>query len=338
MNVRASAIKLVAFFAVCGLITTYLAIVIGDLSLTPRHRYGAVFDDVSGLKPGSPVRIAGVKVGSVSDVRIHGGTRARVDFEVDESVTLSSRTELAVRYKNLIGDRYLELTGGQSGADVLEPGTVIPATRTAAALDLDTLLDGFQPLFQGLDSAEINALSTDIVRTLQGEGGTVRAILSHVGSLTGTLADRDEVVGEVIDNLRAFLDVVASRESNLDALVTNVQSLVTGLDRERRLIGTALTDVGDLGRTTADLLAEVRPDLRANIESLDAVAGTLASRQDTLRLVLDKLPDTYARLARYGSYGNFFNFYVCALRFKVDGPDGPMYTPYQRSGAARCED
>ena len=90
-----------------------------------------------------------------------------------------------MRYKNLIGDRYLELSGGSNGrGTTLQPGATIPASRTSPALDLDTLLNGFKPLFAGLDPKQINAVSSEIVQVFQGESGTIGTLLATVSSLT----------------------------------------------------------------------------------------------------------------------------------------------------------
>ncbi len=101
-----------------------------------------------------------------------------------------------MRYKNLIGDRYLELSDGNGQGNPLPDGATIPAQRTSPALDLDTLLNGFKPLFTGLDPTQINAVSTEIIQVFQGESGTVSSLLTTVGALTSTLADRDQLIGE----------------------------------------------------------------------------------------------------------------------------------------------
>lgn len=336
MNTRRSAVKLTVFLAACAFISAYVALFIGEIRFDDRDDYSAVFDDASGLEAGSPVRIAGVQVGSVRTVGIHDGSRALITFDLDDDLELSSSTRLAVRYKNLIGDRYLELSREPDGHPV-PSGTRFTSSHTSAALDLDTLLDGFHPLFQGLDARQINRLSIDLVRTLQGESGTIQSVLSSVASLTGELADRDQVVGQVIDNLRTFLGIVAKRSPDLDSLIVNTQELITGLDDQRDLVGDTIEDVAALGDAASGLLADTRPDLRADVSKLRKVSTTLARNKSTLQLVLTKLPDTYGRLARYGSYGSFFNFYVCALRYKFDGPNGPMYSPYQRNKADRCQ-
>src|SRR5690349_7498497 len=69
--------------------------------------YSAVFRDTSGLRPGDSVRIAGVKVGKVSDVEVYENTQGKVTFEVEADRTLPEGMQASARYLNLTGDRYL---------------------------------------------------------------------------------------------------------------------------------------------------------------------------------------------------------------------------------------
>lgn len=335
---RAPVVQLTLFLLASALISGYLAVVLGKVSLASTSTYHALFADVSGLKVGSPVRIAGVDVGEVDDVSIVHGDQVRVGFDIDSSLQLSPQTRATVRYKNLIGDRYLELAGGAGGRNPLPGGATIPASRTAPALDLDTLLNGFKPLFSGLDPKQINAVSTEIIQVFQGESGTVSNLLSTVASLTGTLADRDQLIGDVIDNLGTTLKTISDNGSDLDTLIVQVQQLISGLSSDRSPITDAVVHVNQLANSASNLLGLVRPDLQADVSQLGKLASNLNAGTDTLTMVLNKLPHAYQVLARLGSYGNFFNFYVCSSRFRLTTPTGQVYyTPQQTNKAARCQ-
>jgi phospholipid/cholesterol/gamma-HCH transport system substrate-binding protein len=307
---RGPIVKLAIFLVLSATIATYLAAVLGNLSFTSTNSYYAIFADVSGLKPDSPVRIAGVDVGTVDGVEIYRGDEVKVDFSVDASITLSRMTHATVRYKNLIGDRYLELTDGNATGDLLAAGSTIPLARTAPALDLDTLLNGFKPLFVGLDPAQINAVSTAFIRVFQGESGTVTSLLTMVASLTATLADHDQLIGDVIHNLDASLRIVAARGSDLDTLIVQMQQLIT----------------------------TVRPDLRDDVAKLGSLAKSLDAGSDTITYTLHRLPRVYQVLARLGAYGNFFNFYLCQTQERLTLPNGTTYyTKPSNNPAARCK-
>ena len=172
--------------------------------------YRAEFTDVAGLVEGDEVRIAGVRVGQVTGIGLAEEHRdrpvAEVELEVSADVPLPAAVEATIRYRNLVGQRYIALTEGEgSGGETLDEGAVIPLAQTTPALDLTVLFGGFQPLFQALSPADVNRLSFEIIQVFQGEGGTMESLLAHVGSLTNTLADRDHVIGSVIDNLTTVM-------------------------------------------------------------------------------------------------------------------------------------
>lgn len=335
---RGPIVKLSIFLVLSALIAAYLSAVLGNLSLTSTNSYHAIFADVSGLKVDSPVRIAGVDVGTVDGVDIYRGNEVKVDFSVDSSITLSRETHATVRYKNLIGDRYLELTGGNATGDELPDGSTIPVARTSPALDLDTLLNGFKPLFVGLDPAQINAVSMAFIRVFQGESGTMTSLLTMVASLTSTIADHDRLIGDVIHNLDASLRVVAARGTYLDTLIVQMQQLISGLAADRNPIADAIVHINGLTASAAQLLTTVRPDLRSDVAKLGSLAKSLDAGSDTITYTLQRLPHAYQVLARLGAYGNFFNFYLCQTQERLTFPNGTTYlTKPSKNPAARCK-
>jgi len=206
MRITGTAIKLGAFSLVLLLFTAIIVVVFGQMRFDRTTGYSAIFSNSSGLRAGQFVRASGVEVGKVKDVKlIEGGSKARVDFDVDRSLELFEESTASVRYLNLIGDRYLELKRGDSDRRMPSGGT-IPVERTEPALDLDALIGGFRPLFRALDPEKVNTIAQSIITVFQGQGGTINDILDQTASLTAALADRDQAIGEVIRNLNTVLD------------------------------------------------------------------------------------------------------------------------------------
>lgn len=315
--------KLTVFTLVTALATGVLAMTIANTSLTGRSSYLARFTDVSGLLVGDDVRIAGVRVGSVETIELVDRRIAQVGFSVDEAVRLPASVTASVLYKNLIGQRYLALERGPGPpGEALPPGGLIPIERTTPPLNLTVLFNGFTPLLVGLDPAQINRLSFEIVQVLQGQGGTVESLLASTSSLTAELADRDRVIGEVIANLNAVLDTVNARDEQLSALIVQLQRLVSGLSADREPIGQAITSLDRLAGTTAGLVGEARPLVRADVAALGQVATNLADSEQLVDGVLQYLPEKLNTLSRTASYGSWFNFYLCGFEGTVTVPLG----------------
>jgi phospholipid/cholesterol/gamma-HCH transport system substrate-binding protein len=319
---RITAIKLGIFTVLTTLVFLGLAVVFAQLDFTSTDNYHAVFADGSGMTSGSKVRIAGVPVGTVTDVTVDDDNRAHIDFTVESTHRLLVSTRAVIRYENLVGDRYLELTEGPGAADRLEPGSTIPIDRTSPALDLDQLLGGFKPLLEGLNPDQANQLTAALIQVFQGQGDTLTTLLSSTGEFTKTLADRDALIGSVIDHLNSVLRTITDQGDGFDATVDQLQRLISGLGQDRGPIGAALPRLASAAGGLAQLLQVSRPDLSASITQLDRTAAQLNAGQDQTQWVLDHLPTAYRELARVGSYGSFMNMYVCATQFLVTGPGG----------------
>jgi phospholipid/cholesterol/gamma-HCH transport system substrate-binding protein len=335
-SVTAPLVKLLVFAAVTIVLTASLARTLGAFS-GGGTTYRARFTDVTGLLDGDDVRIAGVKVGAVTGIRVVDDTVAEVSFTVREDVPLDTGVLARIRYRNLVGQRYMALSEGPGGGQRLHAHGLIPPARTAPALDLTVLFNGFRPLFTALSPEDVNRLSYEIIKVLQGESGTVSSLLARTASLTGTLADRDAVIGRVITNLNAVLSTLDGREGALDQTISQLQQFVSGLSADRDAIGAALADIGALTAATGSLLGDGRPAIAADVAGLRDVAGNLNANAATLDRTLAGLPGRYTDLTRVASYGSWFNFYLCDFDGRVGLAGQPVLDPPAfDSPAVRC--
>ncbi|MFF3227759.1 MCE family protein [Nocardia suismassiliense] len=325
MKNTATTVKLLIFTLVMALVFAGLVVVFSQMRFAREYGYHAVFTSSSGMLPGSKVRIAGVPVGSVSSVKVGKDHLAHVEFDVDRKYRLLTSTRATIRYENLVGDRYLELLEGPGSTEVLRDGGTIGPDKTAPALDLDMLLGGFRPLLRGLDPAQVNDLTSALLQIFQGQGGTLVSLLNSGGSFAKTLADRDELIGNVINNLNTVLQTIDQRGDQFATTLDELQRLISGLAAERDPIGDALPRIAGATRDLTGLLQQARPDLRSTIEHTGRLATNLDEGSDTLQWVFDKLPETYKKLIRIGAYGSFLQLYICGTNLVVDGPNGqPM--------------
>ncbi|MFJ8358125.1 MCE family protein [Streptomyces sp. NPDC093984] len=330
-------IKFGLFALVTIAATALLAATIVNVSFTPKDTYHAVFSDVTGLENGDDIRVAGVRVGQVEGIRIKDRTLAEVTFSVEADRPLLTSTHAVLRYRNLVGQRYIALTEGAGDGTRLRPGGTIPLSRTQPALDLNALLNGFKPLFAALSPDDVNQLATEIIQTLQGEGSTVNSLLAHTASLTTTLADRDQLIGSVIDNLNTVLDTLDRRGARFSALITQLRRVISGLSADRKPIGDSLVSIGDLTEATSGLLEDARPPLKDDIAGLNRLTGTLNRNEKTVEGVLQRLPNKLNALTGTASYGSWFNFYLCDFDGRIVLPrTKQIITPDFHVAQARC--
>lgn len=337
MRTTASLVKLVIFAAVTLFATSVLALTIANVQVGSKATYRAIFSDATGVVTGQDVRIAGVRVGEVTDVRV-GDDRASavVEFTVLKSSVLTQGTEATLKYRNLVGQRYLALSQGAGPATALSDGSTIPLERTHPALDLTVLFNGFKPLFAALSPQDVNELSGLIVRTLQGEGTDINELLARTASLTSAIADRDAVVGRTIDNLTAVLGTVEAHDEQLLSFVDQLQRFTSGLAEDREAIGRTLSGINTLSAETADILVTTRPLVKEDIAQLRTLAGTLNKPANVKEFesFITTAPDRIEALTRTASYGSWFNFYLC--QFDTKSPLLPGVSPTYTVVSERC--
>lgn len=337
MSTASATTKLVIFAVVTTLATGLLAMAIGNIRFNETATYRAVFTDVAGLVEGQEVRIAGVRVGEVTGIDLVQRDKAEVEFTVSESRPLSVSTKANIRYLNLVGDRYLELTEGAGSGQQLERGGVIPASQTQPALDLTTLFNGFKPLFQALSPKQVNKLANEIIQVLQGQAGTVNNLLAHTASLTNTLANRDKVIGDLIDNLNEVLGTLDERDKRLAQLITELQRFMSGLSDDREAIGESLENINAVTDATAGLLDEARPALRADIAKLNGLSKNILRNEEPIEDYLQGLPKKLNEINRTGSHGGWFNFYLCNFNAEVAVSEEGVRAPEVHNESARCQ-
>ena len=347
MNTRSSLVKFLVFVVATLLATGTLAATISNTQFGDKATYRGRFNDVTGLAPGQEVRIAGVRVGEVRSIKVASDrVHADVEFNVLKTSVLTQGTKATIKYRNLIGERYIALTQDVGSATPLKDGATIGLDHTQSALDLTVLFNGFKPLFAALSPKDVNELSGNIISVLQGEGGNINSLLSKTASLTSTLADRDVVIGRTISNLNAVLGTVDAHDSALKQLIDQLQRFISGLAADRTTIGASLTNINSLTAETADLLKVTRPAIKADISNLRGLATNLNKPSNTavFEKFLSTSPGKINTITRTATYGSWFNFYMCdfsgtivvpsptkgapAIKIPVDKPAG--------LSAARC--
>jgi phospholipid/cholesterol/gamma-HCH transport system substrate-binding protein len=314
------AAKFGAFALVSGLLLMLLVNTMVNGIGGDSHTYEAEFADVSGLRVGDDVKVAGVRVGRVESIEV-ADSRAKVEFELSEKQPILDTTTIVMRYQNLLGQRYLALVQDKDRGKELADGAKIPLDRTNPGFDLTELLNGFRPLFEVLQPDDVNQLATSVVKVLQGEGGTVETLLQQTSELTSFIADRDDVIGDVLTNLTPVLDNLAGQGTELKSTVRELRTLMAGLARDRRSIGASIDGVSQLVGATSDLLREARVPAARTIDRFRTVAHMLATSRNQLNSALRSFGNTFAGLGRGTSYENAVNVYLCSMAFAVGERD-----------------
>jgi phospholipid/cholesterol/gamma-HCH transport system substrate-binding protein len=319
---RSILVKVGIFTVTMLLVALGLVVIFGEFRFGPENTYHANFTDATRLKGGQKVRIAGVPVGSVKGLKLNPNNSVDVTFGVDKRYTLYSSTRAVIRYENLVGDRFLEITSGPGELRKLRPGATIDQRHTQPALDLDALLGGLRPVLKGLDADKINTVSSYVIELLQGQGGALSNLLANTNAFGSTLGARDKAIGNVINNLNAVLTTVDDKGAQFSDSIDQLQKLITGLAQGRDAVAGAIPPLASTTSDLTDLLKRSRRPLQGVLENTRPIANEINDRLPEVNNDIEQLGEDYLRLAALGSYGAYFNIYFCTVSLKINGPAG----------------
>jgi phospholipid/cholesterol/gamma-HCH transport system substrate-binding protein len=304
--------KLVAFGAVCTLLTGYLAFTIGNIRLF-QHTYTlrATFDDANGLLRDDNVKVAGVVVGKVTGVQIDQG-RARVSFTVKDSVKVPADSAVTIRWRNLIGQRYLYVYPGRAST-VLRGGDRI--TKTRSVVDVGQLFNRLGPILKAVDPQRVNAFLDAIVQALDGNQDKIRQSIDNLAVVAQSLGSRDQAIGRLVDNVNTVAGAVNERDAQIRTVLDNLVLISQTFSQNTDVLNNAVTQLGDFSDNFASLLADNRVQLDHIIDSLNAVIAEVKVKLPVLDSVLGGLDEAARRLAnnRYGEWLN--NNVLCGALF-----------------------
>lgn len=347
-----TALKFGAFVLVCLAFTGYLAFTIGNLDVRDplnraNYRLTAAFDDVTGLLPNDNVKVAGVVVGKVTGIDTEDG-RAVVTFQVDDGYDDLPKDSIAViRWRNLIGQRYLYLLPGDS-PESLQDGDVIEETESV--IDLGELFEKLGPIVGSIDPAQVNDFLETITEALDGREDKVGQALDDLAVLTGALASRDDAIARLLTNLDTVADTVNRRDAQIDTMLQNLVLLAETFGDNTATLDAALDELASFGTELDALLDSSSDEITRSLGNLALVTDTVRSRLPELDAFLAGFGDASAAVFRAGNRGEFLNQKILCFSLERPAPgqcppagvvkglaDAPAPVPFlvpPRSGSA----
>lgn len=302
MRLRGTIVKLIAFVLVCGGFTAYLAVTIGNIALfRDEYELTAVFDDVTGLLPNDNVKVAGVVVGKVHAIDIVDG-RARVRFTVDDKTRLPTDTEAAVRWRNLLGQRYVYLYPGDDST-VLRDGDGIGKTRSV--IDLGELFNRLGPIVKAIDPQQVNQFLDAVSGALDGNEESLRRAIDDLARLATTLAARDQAIGRLIEDLGELAAAVNSRDAQIRTVLDNLVTISQTFSESTEVLDRAVTELGDVSKNLGPLLQANRAHIDRILENVAVLVQVVQSKLPEIETAVTNLDDVALRLFRVSRYGEW---------------------------------
>lgn len=278
--------------------------------------YSADFSEASGLQKDNDVRIAGVKVGKVSDIALDGD-KVKVSFKVKDA-WLGDRTTAAIKIKTLLGQKYLSLD--PEGEKALNPGTGIPRDRTMAPYDV---LDAFRGLSQTVDNIDTKQLAQSfdtISQTFANTPEDVKGALSGLSKLSDTIASRDTQLSNLLANTREVSQTLVDRDAEVQKLLSDGNLLLDEVSRREQAITALLDGSRELATQLQGLVDDNDKQLDPVLTSLDQLTSMLQRNQDALGQGIAKFAPFIRVFTNTIGNGRWFDNYICGLLLPSVGP------------------
>lgn len=315
---RHPGLKFGLFAVICLVCAAWLVQVTGNVRFfADTVGYQAELRDVSGLSPRDSVMLAGVRVGSVEAIRIERGV-AVVDFQADRDLALRTSWEVGLRWRNVLGQRYLYLFPVGDG-DVLEQGARIPVEQSRPTADIGLFFERLTPLLRAIDPEQQNVVIRALNEALEGNEARLQELTGDLASLTGTLADHDEQVRGVLDQGTALLDTYARRSEQIELFLSSFADVSRTLAaRNDELVG-AVDDIGRAQVELGRLLEANDVNLRSSLDDIDTITATLGRHTEDLERAVATLRDGFGTYMLISRWGQWFNVRAVAVQVQDDG-------------------
>lgn len=297
-------IKLIVFFALCSVFTAYLAFTIGNIHLF-RHTYTlkATFDDATGLLADDNVKVAGVIVGKVTKVSIDQG-RASVRFSVRSSTKLPSDSTAAIRWRNLLGQRYLYVYPGEAST-VLRGGDRV--TKTRSIVDVGELFNRLGPILKAVDPKQVNTFLDTIVAGLDGNDEKLRQSIDDLAVVVKTLGDRDQAIGRLIENVNVVTGAIDDRDAQIRTILDNLVTISGTFSANTKTLNAAVDDLGDFSKNLGAILDNNRTEVDTIIHNLVKITDLVRSKLGVVDHAVAGLDGAAKSLFNASRFGEWLN-------------------------------
>lgn len=250
----------------------------------------ARFTDALDLVPLSAVKLDGVRVGVVTDVRLGDGLVAEAVLQVQEGLKVPADVRARIAQTSLLGEKYVEIVRPvQSAAPPLAQGAVIPLERTGAAVEVEELLSAASALLNGGGLGHLQTISRELNTALSGRDEQVKGLLRNLDQLLAGIDENKQDIVRALDAMDRLSGTLAAQRDTIGAAIDQLPAGVAALADQQADLTRALTALSDLGRVANRVIDKSQQDLVADLELLDPVLTEIAKAAPSFFSTIDTL-------------------------------------------------
>ena len=276
--------------------------------------YTARFAEAAGVQPDDDVRVAGIRVGTVTDVALDGNDVV-ISFKAPDA-WIGDQTRASIEIKTLLGQKYIALA--PAGSQPLNPDDAIPRTRTTAPFDVIEAFSQLTTTVEGVNTDQVAESLTTLSQTLDGAKGPIRPALDGLSRLSRTISSRDAELAHLLANTRATTQVLAARDGDIQTLIQNGNLLLGELRSRKAAIDDLLNGTVALSDQLRGLVADNRATLGPTLDKLNGVLTTLQENSANLENGIRLFAPFVRVFANVVGNGRWFDAYICNLDPPID--------------------
>lgn len=269
--------------------------------------YYANFTDSSGLKSGDEVRIAGVRVGEVTDVAL-AGDHVRVAFKIKTDSRFGPRSGAQIKVKTLLGSMFLALD--PSGPGQMRSGTTIPTSRTTSAYNVVDAFSGLASHVQKIDVGQLKKSLNTLAEATSTTPKAFRDTLEGVSALSHTVASRDAEINTLLKRIESVSGTLSRHDHDIVALMKSSNVLLHALVQRRDAIHRLLVSTSELSQQLTGLVRDSRADLQPALHNLQGVVNLLLKNQNNIDQTLRLSAPFYRVFANVLGDGPWFDTWI----------------------------
>ncbi len=269
--------------------------------------YEAEVMDAAGLRTGDEVRVAGLKVGNVSDIELED-EHVLVSFSVSGDVRLGDKTGVDIKTDSLLGKRGLRVRPAGSG-DIGKSGR-IPLARTTTPYALTDALGELSSTVEEIDTGVVTDALNTVSESLEDTPEELREALNGVTRLSKSISERDESLRQLFERANGVTDVLADRSGQLNALVLDANALFAQLDERKQMLSQLIVNIGAVSNQLTGFVQDNEEQMQPTLDRLHEVLQVLVDNRDNISESLDGVSKYMYTLGESVSGGPYFYAFI----------------------------
>ncbi|WP_373291708.1 MCE family protein [Nocardia rhizosphaerihabitans] len=254
----------------------------------------ADFENIAGMYEGNEIMVLGLAVGKVDKI-IPKGTYVEVHMTIDAGVKIPKDAIAAIISPSIVTDRHIEITPPYTGGEAMESGDHLPKARTRTPVELDTMIktiDQFAAALKPEPGQEgLGPLSGRVLYpVLNGNGQEIRETLDSLSSALKVGVDNKDAISDIIIKLNELTTMLADNDQSVRGLSDQMTAMSELLAEQAPGLQATLDQLNQFLANTSTTFAGHQEELAASLTGLTTVTNQLRDNSGAIVEIVDVVP------------------------------------------------